>query len=219
MDIEGDTKVEEEEEECRICRLSNSDKDSQWIRPCQCTTHVHRSCLEQWRASKLNEFNMFRCEVCLTRYRFKHRLSVKILYVTMAVGIALSPLLIFFSSAWITGWCFQQPINSWLSPQLGFELHVYMAGLVFNYIVFGTVGLIILLTTCCSGGGGGGHCYYFGDCHCTGGGGDEKAALVVLFVVLGVGLACCGIIALGMSIMKSQEYARRKLAQALIIDG
>ena len=52
---------------CRICLDEDDQKDL--ISPCNCagsTKYVHRDCLENWRATNINEDNYKRCEICLS---------------------------------------------------------------------------------------------------------------------------------------------------------
>ena len=54
--------------ECRIC-LEEEDEDNKndFIKPCSCSTHVHRECIKNWILSENNN-SPTDCEVCLNKY-------------------------------------------------------------------------------------------------------------------------------------------------------
>lgn len=57
---------------CRICLDEDDQKDL--ISPCNCsgsTKYVHRDCLENWRATNINEDNYKRCEICHFEYEME----------------------------------------------------------------------------------------------------------------------------------------------------
>ncbi|CAI5472026.1 unnamed protein product [Closterium sp. Yama58-4] len=67
---EEESKVEEEQPQCRIC-LENDGHDL--IAPCKCkgsARFVHRSCLDQWRATK-EGFAFCHCSTCKTRFHLR----------------------------------------------------------------------------------------------------------------------------------------------------
>lgn len=57
---------------CRICLDEEDQKDL--ISPCNCsgsTKYIHRDCLENWRATNINEDNYKRCEICHFEYEIE----------------------------------------------------------------------------------------------------------------------------------------------------
>lgn len=60
---------------CRICM----DSGGEMIKPCACTSLVHRDCLDRWRKSQPifahNNQRDIRCEVCHTYYQFEDVMS------------------------------------------------------------------------------------------------------------------------------------------------
>jgi len=57
--------------QCRYCLSATYDgKPDQgaFIRPCTCTTLVHRGCLERWRTEKASTIHALRCSECHTFY-------------------------------------------------------------------------------------------------------------------------------------------------------
>ena len=57
---------------CRVCLDEEDQKDL--ISPCNCagtTKYIHRDCLENWRATNINEDNYKRCEICHFKYEIE----------------------------------------------------------------------------------------------------------------------------------------------------
>ena len=52
--------------ECRICLEAEEDKND-FIKPCSCSSHVHRECIKKWILSENNN-SPTDCEVCLNKY-------------------------------------------------------------------------------------------------------------------------------------------------------
>ena len=51
----------EENEYCKICFLTNKDKEDRLINPCKCKTYVHKECIEKWRRHKIGKIQYYRC--------------------------------------------------------------------------------------------------------------------------------------------------------------
>ena len=80
----------EENEYCKICFLTNKDKEDKLINPCNCKTYVHKECIEKWRRKKIGKIQYYRCEVCLQKYKisiFSNPLlaySIRFIYFNLA---------------------------------------------------------------------------------------------------------------------------------------
>lgn len=80
----------EENEYCKICFLTNKDKEDKLINPCNCKTYVHKECIEKWRRHKIGKIQYYRCEVCLQKYKisiFSNQLlaySIRFIYFNLA---------------------------------------------------------------------------------------------------------------------------------------
>ena len=69
-----------DDDHIKVCRVCLDEEDQKGlISPCNCagtTKYIHRDCLENWRATNINDDNFKRCEICHFEYEMvKQELS------------------------------------------------------------------------------------------------------------------------------------------------
>jgi len=187
------------------CRYCLEDNQEGLIAPCKCSgssKYVHKQCLIQWFESKnnrvvvpgmFNQFDIFKCEVCQTKYRCKYEETEhKPLW---------KPILVYFTAVTVSlvasyigvGLLMQlSPTTSTMfysMKEYGKWANILWSGFCMTHLILGIFYILVSIILFTSRGSCGCYCIYCGDCN--GGGnceGNDDCGIIIVFVIIAIGV-------------------------------
>lgn len=207
-------------ETCRICLQEESliGPSKELIQPCMCTgtaKYVHRDCLDEWRANKLNRRAFTHCSVCNYMYtvqvvslppsKCSHAIKARIARDSILVFLFVQ-LIICGIGALIwqmdTDGQVQRAFPDWISDHE--KTTYYVCGVLVFFVLLGLIGFVF--------GGGCRNmdgCWYCG--FCEGGSGQGAEFLFMMMILLVVFLFFIGLfVGIALASMWIQQTIQRR---------
>lgn len=141
------------ERTCRFCYNSDSSIFSELISPCQCTTFVHRSCLDKWRCASHNPDSLTECDACLTPYQIERPVTkqtkylAKIFFSFLIFRDVTLMLIILVGSFAISGYLATKAVGGVSTDDITTSLLTILIGIILSGVTLFLLFLLYLIVS------------------------------------------------------------------------
>jgi len=150
LDSQSETKEIQQLSDSKQCRICLDETGNDFIVPCKCMgslKYVHRSCLDKWRSIDVSQKRFYKCDICLTDFKFdifqeKQKLVLLFYYLSVFGHVILD---IFIINCIVSGISFFVYFSDNNSKVLSstFDTNEYVASYIIGWIIFlAFIGLI-----------------------------------------------------------------------------